>query len=226
MPLECQEIDDFFQQFRKWSLGAPCSHVESLLWWRFLSMWLPSSSSSGTSCQGPSKGGTKVCEQSCIELRISEFQNHITKRFGILLRALKFLAERLPNEEKGKQSEKTEDGKAIESLPYVSDQSTCTPEDKKWAQCLTSDVFSNYVSIYIIYIVHREREREKIWIKIKIYTFHLRFIFSTPPVPSRTTSAKVLWPSLSDASQLWPSQKTLPPNPGTMWGFNVDVFWF
>lgn len=60
MPLECQEIDDFFQQVRKWLLGAPCSHVESLLWWRFLSMWLPSSSSSGTSCQGPSKGGTKA----------------------------------------------------------------------------------------------------------------------------------------------------------------------
>lgn len=54
------------------------------------------------------------CEQNCSGLRISEFQNHITKRFGILLRALKFLAERLPNEEKGKQSEKTEDGKAIE----------------------------------------------------------------------------------------------------------------
>ena len=147
-----------------------------------------------------------------------------------------------PTRERGSKVKKKEDGKAIESLPYVSDQSTCTPEDKKWGHCLRSlwskpfwwfffstlmygVIMYNLITMIFIYIY---REREKFWMKIKIYNmFHLRFIFATPPGPSRTTSAKVLWPSLSDASQLWPSQKTVPrPNPGTMWGFNVDVFWF
>ena len=79
-----------------------------------------------------------------------------------------------PTRERGSKVKKKEDRKAIESLPYVSDQSTCTPEDKKWGHCLRSlwskpllmIFFSTLmygVIMYNLIYIYIERERNSEW---------------------------------------------------------------